>query len=83
MSRSVECLPGIGHGEPLSSAGIFEIMVIDDVIQALITTQAAVPEIKEQATKAGMWTLAVDGLEKILRGMTSPEEVLDVVFVNE
>jgi type IV pilus assembly protein PilB len=64
-------------------SGLFEIMVIDDMIQTMITTRAAVPEIKEQATKAGMWTLAVDGLEKILRGMTSPEEVLDVVFVNE
>ncbi|HET8998407.1 MAG TPA: type II secretion system ATPase GspE [bacterium] len=63
--------------------GIFEIMVIDDVIKTLITKRASITEIKEQAVKAGMWTLAEDGLEKVILGSTSPEEVLDVVFVSD
>jgi type IV pilus assembly protein PilB len=63
--------------------GIFEIMVVDDVIKTLITKRASITEIKEQAVKAGMWTLAEDGLEKVILGMTSPEEVLDVVFVSD
>ncbi len=63
--------------------GIFEIMVVDEVIKELITRRAPVTEIKEQALRGGMWTLAEDGLEKIVLGVTSPEEVLDVVFVEE
>jgi type IV pilus assembly protein PilB len=64
-------------------SGIFEIMVIDDVIRDLVTRRASIAEIKTQAVKGGMWTLAEDGLEKVVLGTTSPEEVLDVVFVNE
>jgi type IV pilus assembly protein PilB len=63
--------------------GIFEIMVIDDAIKTLVTKRASISEIKEQAVKQGMWTLAEDGLEKVILGTTSPEEVLDVVFVND
>ena len=63
--------------------GIFEIMVVDDPIKDLITKRASIAAIKAQAIKAGMWTLAEDGLEKVILGVTSPEEVLDVVFVNE
>jgi type IV pilus assembly protein PilB len=63
--------------------GIFEIMVIDDAIKTLVTKRASIAEIKEQAVKQGMWTLAEDGLEKVILGTTSPEEVLDVVFVND
>ncbi len=59
--------------------GLFEIMLVDDAIRALITKRASVTEIKEEAVQAGMWTLAQDGLEKVMRGLTSPEEVLDVV----
>ena len=64
-------------------SGIFEIMVADDAIQNLITRHASIADIKAQAVKGGMWTLAEDGLEKVIQGITSPEEVLDVVFVNE
>jgi type IV pilus assembly protein PilB len=64
-------------------SGIFEIMVVDDAIRNLITQRASIADIKAQAVKAGMWTLAEDGLEKVVLGVTSPEEVLDVVFVGE
>ena len=63
--------------------GIFEIMVCDDEIKSLITKRASIAEIKDEAVKKGMWTLAEDGLEKVILGVTSPEEVLDVVFVQE
>jgi type IV pilus assembly protein PilB len=64
-------------------SGIFEIMIVDDVIRDLVTKHASITAIKEQAIKGGMWTLAEDGLEKVILGVTSPEEVLDVVFVND
>ena len=62
--------------------GLFEIMVVDDAIRALIAKHAAVTEIKEAAVQAAMWTLGQDGLEKVMLGITSPEEVLDVVSVD-
>jgi type IV pilus assembly protein PilB len=61
--------------------GIFETMLVDDTIRALITKQAPVAKIKHAAVQAGMWTLAQDGLKKVMLGITSPEEVLDVVSV--
>ncbi|HKV45062.1 MAG TPA: type II secretion system ATPase GspE [bacterium] len=63
--------------------GIFEIMVCDESIKTLITKEASFTEIREAAIRGGMWTLAEDGLEKVVLGITSPEEVLDVVFVDD
>jgi len=58
-------------------------LVVDDEVKALVTKGASGAEIREAATRAGMWSLAEDGLEKIILGMTSPEEVLDVVYVDD
>jgi type IV pilus assembly protein PilB len=71
---------GIGYR---GRTGIFEIMLMDEALQALVTRRAAANEIKEQACRAGMATLAADGLDKVMLGLTSPEEMLDVVSVNE
>jgi type IV pilus assembly protein PilB len=60
--------------------GIFEIMVMDESIKSLLTRGAAAGAIKAEAIRAGMKTLADDGLAKAALGVTSPEEVLDVVY---
>ena len=59
--------------------GMFEIMVVDEAIKALITRRAPASAIKAEAIRGGMRTLARDGLDKALLGVTSPEEVLDTV----
>jgi type IV pilus assembly protein PilB len=61
--------------------GLFEIMLVDDAIRTLIARQTTVTEIKEAAVRGGMRTLAQDGLEKVMHGITSLEEVVDVVSV--
>ena len=63
--------------------GIFEIMVMDESIKSLLTRGAAAGAIKAEAMRAGMRTLADDGLAKAALGVTSPEEVLDVVYFEE
>ncbi len=63
--------------------GIFEIMVVDESIKSLLTRAAAASAIKAEAMRAGMRTLAHDGLEKAALGVTSPEEVLDVVYFED
>jgi type IV pilus assembly protein PilB len=64
-----------------SRTGLFEIMLVDDAIRTLIARQTTVTEIKEAAVRGGMRTLAQDGLEKVMHGITSLEEVVDVVSV--
>lgn len=76
--RPVGCdaCQGIGYR---GRTGIFEIMLMDDALKALVTSRTAANEIRDHAVRAGMATLAADGLAKVMLGSTSPEEVLDVV----
>ncbi|MFC1704488.1 ATPase, T2SS/T4P/T4SS family [Candidatus Omnitrophota bacterium] len=57
---------------------IYELLMIDDKIKKLITEKASATEIKLQAIKSGMRTLPQDGWLKVIEGITTPEEVLNV-----
>ena len=61
--------------------GIFEIMILNDEIGELILNKASSAQIKKEAIKNGMHTLLEDGVEKIIGGMTSVEEVARVLDV--
>lgn len=63
--------------------GIFEIMVLEDVVKDLVVRHSASGKIKEAAVAAGMRTLRQAGLAKVVDGTTSLEEVLRVAFVEE
>jgi type IV pilus assembly protein PilB len=63
--------------------GIFEIMIVDEGVKALLTRGASASAIKAEAIRADMRTLALDGLEKAAVGVTSPEEVLDMVYFED
>ena len=56
--------------------GIFELLVINDRIRKLIADKASSNVIKKIAIEAGMKTLRDDGLDKVLKGITTPEEVI-------
>ena len=58
--------------------GIFEILLMDEEIRALVLRRASADEIAAEAVGKGMRRLREDGLEKVRRGLTSPEEVLRV-----
>lgn len=58
--------------------GIFELLVLDEGIKDLILKKSPAHQIKDYAVKKGMRTLAEDGLEKLLGGITSISEVLRV-----
>lgn len=57
---------------------IFEIMVIDDDLKHIMLETEDSTRIKAVALKNGMVTLRMDGVEKVLKGMTTIEEVLRV-----
>jgi type II secretory ATPase GspE/PulE/Tfp pilus assembly ATPase PilB-like protein len=61
--------------------GLFEIMMMDDEVRALTVKQAPADALKRSAVAGGMRTLQQDGIEKVLAGTTSLEEMLRVVFV--
>ena len=63
--------------------GIYELMVVDDVIRALIIEKSSSHIIREKAREAGMTTLREDGWKKVIEGITTPEEVLRVTLSNE
>jgi len=59
--------------------GIFEVLVVDDVIRTLIMTHANASAIEETAIRNGMTTMLQDGVEKVSRGITTLEEILRVI----
>jgi general secretion pathway protein E len=57
---------------------IYEIMVLDDGLKNMILKTYDSDRIKKEALKQGMITLRQDGIQKILSGVTTIEEVLRV-----
>ena len=58
--------------------GIFEFMMIDEAVRSLIQTRCNASEIREASRANGMKLLREDGLEKIVAGETTIEEVVRV-----
>ena len=59
--------------------GIYEVMVVSEAIRRLIVERKSADEVSRVATAEGMRTLREDGLEKVLQGMTSMEEIARVI----
>ncbi len=59
--------------------GVFEFLQVTNEMRDLIIRRASAAEIKELAIKQGMHTLRQEGIDKIIEGTTSVEEVLRVL----
>jgi len=68
------CMQTGFHGR----SAIFEIMVVDDNIKRLVLKTSDATQINELAIKQGMITLRQDGIQKVMAGVTTTEEVLRV-----
>lgn len=62
----------IGYFERI---GIFEVLVLDEKIRELITNDASTFQIKEQAMQGTYRPIVVDGLGKVLSGITNMAEL--------
>jgi type IV pilus assembly protein PilB len=60
--------------------GFHELMVMNAEIAELVVRRAPLNDVKEAAKAGGMRELREDGLYKVLQGITTPEEVMRVVF---
>ncbi len=58
--------------------GIFELLILNDVIRPLIFEKVPSSVIKDKARKEGMYTLREDGIRKVFEGMTTFSEVIRV-----
>lgn len=61
--------------------GIFEILVVDETIKRLITENASEEALTKAALANKMTTLAQSGISKIYAGITTPEEVMETIFL--
>jgi general secretion pathway protein E len=73
----------VGCSECLSTgyrgrAGIFELLMVDDDVRALVTARKSAGVVRKVALAHGMASLRHDGLRKMLEGVTSLDEVLRV-----
>jgi len=77
--RPVGCNECRGTGYRGRSA-IFEIMSVTENIRQLIVSGASSDVLRREAIQSGMKTLRQSGVQKILDGLTSVEEVLTTTF---
>ncbi len=59
-------------------SAIFEILIVDEEIKRLVLKTSDANQINELGIKQGMITLQKDGIDKVLSGITTIEEVLRV-----
>jgi len=67
----------------LGRKGIFEIISVTDEVRGMITENSTESQLKNYLRKHGMRSMTQSGIEKIVQGVTTPEEVLRVVLVDE
>ena len=63
--------------------GIYEILLVSDVIRQMIVERRSSADIKIHALEHGMRTLRMDGWRKVLGGVTTLEEVIRVTSEDE
>ncbi len=73
--KEVVCQSCQGTGY-VGRIGIFELMIVDETVAALISAGAAMNKIKTQCRKNKMYYLQEEGLLKVIDGTTSMNEVL-------
>ena len=58
--------------------GLHELMIVEDTAKKLIQERARVAELFASAVSCGMHTLKMDGMEKVLMGLTDLKMVRSV-----
>jgi len=63
--------------------GIYEIVTINETIRTLIADNASDALLRKTLRESGFTTLIQDGISKVELGLTSPDEILRVVLVED
>lgn len=75
--------PACNYTGYFGQLAIHELFTIDDEIRELIGRSATLMEIKQAAFAAGFTTMRYDGIKKVLRGLTTFQEVDDVTMEDD
>jgi type IV pilus assembly protein PilB len=59
---------------------LYEVMRFTDSLKEMVLQGASTAELKAAAIKEGLVTLRTSGVEKIMQGITTPEEVMRVTM---
>jgi type II secretory ATPase GspE/PulE/Tfp pilus assembly ATPase PilB-like protein len=62
--------------------GVFELLMNSQRMRELITRSAPMAELQKGAKAQGLKTMLEDGLDKVVRGVTTPSEVIHAVFTS-
>jgi len=62
---------------------IYEILVVDKAIRELILKKESTERVREEMINQGMNTLRLSGWQKVIEGVTTPEEIIRVTQVIE
>ncbi|MFB3880105.1 MAG: GspE/PulE family protein [Armatimonadota bacterium] len=62
---------------------VFEVLRMSDAIRELVLKRQSAAVVGEQARREGMKTMRESAVEKALKGITSAEEILRVIYVEE
>jgi len=82
ISRGKGC-PTCNFTGYFGRTAIYEILLVDEVIKELILKKTPSGQIKRTAVSKGMRTLRQDGWQKVILGLTTPEEVMKVTAAEE
>ena len=61
--------------------GVFEILNIDEEVRELIANDASSIEIRKKALETGYKPLVVDGIQKVINGITTLEEINNKLII--
>jgi len=67
------------HTGYLGRLGIFEVMEMTESVRRLIMTRSNAEDIEREAVNEGMRTITEDGIDKVLAGQTTVDELLRVI----
>ena len=81
LFRPVGCLHCRKTGYSGRTA-LFELLIMDEMLISMIVKKEPIDDIRRAAAKNGMRMLGSQGLEKVIRGQTSLEEVLEITVVD-
>jgi len=62
---------------------VYELMLMSNEIRDAVTASKSAAEIRGIAVRAGMHTLRDDGIQKVRAGVTTAQEVINVIFTVE
>jgi type IV pilus assembly protein PilB len=82
FARGEGCAVCSGRGYR-GRTGVFEVLGMSDSVKKLVLDKRSSTEVRDAAIDDGMITMKECGLQKVTAGVTSPEEVMRVVYIEE